>query len=334
MKWKSTVILWTPSDQKPPTEEGRVSSFFLISLLPQLPLFPASPARRVRPKREGSRRERNWILLWCCRGHLALGPPGGGWYSNVNSYSPWSSHGLLSIPHAGGLHRHKNNSSSHRLPEAHTWRSFVRSVHYSGKSIFLRVCSQLPSASSRSGSWETTPLSIKLQLSPKAAGYFLPLEVSLESCPILSNSPNCRKCMSAPLIGSITFHIWLKMKDKHTLYTMKEGHKEHGHFHPKKSAWETLQPPVNPWHMLTMPEGGWRANVSSTHFSVFTVTEHLKSRQLRFMPKREEALEKRSNLKSNDMETTPSYLPTSSFLLFPAPVASRPMCNKMKNVTN
>lgn len=33
--------------------------------------------------------------------------------------------------------------------------------------------------------------------------------------------------MSAPLIGSITSHIWFKVKDKQTLNTMEEGHKEH-----------------------------------------------------------------------------------------------------------
>lgn len=53
--------------------------------------------------------------------------------------------------------------------------------------------------------------------------------------------------MSAPLIGSITSHIWFKVKDKQTLNTMEEGHKEHWCFYPKKSSWETLQRAPRQW---------------------------------------------------------------------------------------
>lgn len=136
--------------QKLPAEDG-VSSFLLISLPLQLPLFLASPGLGLGGREPGGKATGSW----CCSGHLALEPPGCGRYSNANSCSHWSSHGLLTIPHAGGLHLQENDSSSHWLPAPHTWGSLLGSVHYSGKPIFLRWAVQLPSSGSRSGSQET-----------------------------------------------------------------------------------------------------------------------------------------------------------------------------------
>ena len=322
-KWNESPILWTAS----PTEEGRVS-FFLFILLPvQVPLFLVSPGLGLGGREAGGKGTGSYsdttvaIWLWDPLGEADIQMPIlilTGTHMDETSLTLEVSIFWRTIPPPTGFQQ--------PTPGALFWDQFT--IQASPSSSGWAV--QLSSAGPRSGSWETHTVVYKTTSLSKSS--WIPTFRGQTWIMFQSNSPNCRKCMSTPLIGSITSYIWLKM-DKHTLYTMGEGHKEQWHFYPKKTSWETLQPSVNPWHSLIKPEGGWRANASWTHFSVFT--EHLTSRQLvRLMPKCEEVLEKQSNLKSNEMKTTPSYLLNSSVLLFPAPLSSRPMCNKMRNATN
>lgn len=176
------------------------------------------------------------------------------------------SRGLLRIPHNGDLHLSflQSTSSSHRLSPVHS----IQALFWGQFTIQSSPC-----CSGWAVQLMGSPcLSMELQLSLKAAGHFLPLEIRLESYSNLYISPNCRKYMSTPFIWSNTSHIWLKVKDQFPLHTTEEGYKEHCHLYPKKSSRETLQPPMNPWHLLIHPEGEWRANVSWTHIKVWNTS--------------------------------------------------------------
>lgn len=202
---------------RPRNSQLRTGFLIPISLPLQLPLFLASPGLGLGGREPGGKGTGSW----CCSGHLALEPPGCGRYSNANSYSHWSSHGSSrSLTLEASIFRRTiplPTGFQHLILGALFWDQFTIQASPSSwgeQSSFLLLALGLAHK-------KPTPFSIELQLSPTAAGYFLPLEVSLESWPSLSNSPKLQQMHVTPLIGSITSHIWLKMKDEHTLYTME-----------------------------------------------------------------------------------------------------------------